>query len=47
LDELRALANPPLGVRLALEPVIALISGNPKKPEWNEIKEWLRKPTFI
>ena len=47
LDELRALASPPQNVRLALEPVIALVSGIPKKPEWNEIKEWLRKPTFI
>ena len=47
LDELRSLASPPVGVRLALEPVVALVSGNPKKPEWAEIKEWLRKPTFI
>ncbi len=47
LDELRAMASPPQNVRLALEPVIALVSGIPKKPEWNEIKEWLRKATFI
>lgn len=47
LNELRALGNPPANVKLALEPVIALISGTPKKIEWNEIKEWLRKDNFI
>ena len=43
MDELRALTNPPNGVRLALEPVVALITGTAKKPEWNEIRERLRQ----
>ena len=47
LDELRALTNPPNGVRLALEPVVALITGTAKKPEWNEIRERLRQQNFI
>lgn len=47
LDELRALPKPPEGVKLALEPVVAMISGVPKKAEWAEVKEWLRKPNFI
>lgn len=46
LDELRALAKPPDNVRKALEPVIALISGQPVKHEWNDIKAWLRKDNF-
>jgi dynein heavy chain 1 len=47
LNELRALASPPANVKLALEPVVALISMTPKKPEWAEIKQWLRKDNFI
>jgi len=47
LDELRALAKPPERVILAMEPVISLISMTPKKTEWNEIKQWLRKDNFI
>lgn len=47
MDELRALPKPPEGVKLALEPVVAMISGVPKKAEWAEVKEWLRKPNFI
>lgn len=30
-----------------MEPVIALITNNPKKCEWNEIRQILRKDTFI
>ena len=47
LDELRAMANPPPNVKLALEPVISMISDTPKKVEWNDIKQWLRKDNFI
>ena len=47
MDELRNLPNPPANVKLALEPVIALISDKPVKAEWAEIKQWLRKDTFI
>lgn len=38
---------PPVNVRLALEPVVALISDRAVKCEWTEIKEWLRKDDFI
>ena len=42
------MGNPPANVRLALEPVIAMISGKAAKAEWNEIKTvWLRKDNFI
>jgi dynein heavy chain 1 len=34
-------------VKLALEPVVALISNTPKKLEWAEIKQWLKKDNFI
>lgn len=47
LDELRNLPNPPVNVKLALEPVIALISNKPVKTEWPEIRQWLRKDNFI
>jgi len=38
LNEMRAYAKPPPAVQLALEPVIALISKVPKKPDWKECK---------
>ena len=38
LNELRAYATPPAGVRLALEPVIALVTRKGVKPEWKEVK---------
>ena len=41
------MANPPPNVKLALEPVISMISDTPKKVEWNDIKQWLRKDNFI
>lgn len=47
LDELRSLANPPANVKLALEPVISLISNKAAKVEWAEIRQWLRKDNFI
>lgn len=47
LNELRALASPPANVKLALEPVVAMISNVPKKAEWTEIRIWLKKDTFI
>lgn len=47
LDELRAMANPPANVKLALEPVINMISDTAKKVEWNDVKQWLRKDNFI
>lgn len=47
LNELRALASPPANVKLALEPVVAMISNVAKKAEWAEIRLWLRKDTFI
>ena len=47
LNELRNYATPPAAVRLALEPVIALITGKAAKPEWKDVKQWLRKDDFI
>jgi len=38
--------NPPAAVKLALEPVIALLLGITKKPDWTMIKAELRKDTF-
>ena len=42
LNELRAYATPPAAVKLALEPVIALVAKQNTKPEWKEIKTALR-----
>lgn len=47
LNELRAYTTPPAAVKLALEPVIALITRKAAKPEWKEIKTWLRREDFI
>ena len=47
MNELRAYATPPAAVRVALEPVIALITRKAAKPEWKEIKTWLRREDFI
>jgi dynein heavy chain 1 len=48
LDEMRAMANPPDPVRIALQAVIVMISDQPKVvTEWNEVKQWLRKDNFI
>ncbi len=47
LDELRAMANPPANVKLALEPVIIMISDKTGKLEWADVKQWLRKDNFI
>jgi len=47
LNELRGYTTPPAAVRLALEPVIALITRKAAKPEWKEIKTWLRREDFI
>jgi hypothetical protein len=44
---MKALGNPPVNVRLAMEPVIAMISDKPKKYEWTDIKVWLKKDNFI
>ncbi len=47
LDEMRAMANPPDAVKTALQAVIIMISDQPKKVEWNDVKQWLRKDNFI
>lgn len=44
--ELKNFANPPPAVKLALEPVITLLSGGAKKPDWAEIKKKLTDPKF-
>ena len=46
IDEIKNFANPPAAVKLALEPVIALILGLAKTPDWNVIKTEVKKPNF-
>jgi dynein heavy chain 1 len=41
LSEIRVMQRPPDKVRVALEPVIILVSKNPVKPEWAEIRKFL------
>ena len=45
--EVQAFKQPPLKVKIGLEPVIALISESTSKPDWATVKEWLKKPNFI
>jgi dynein heavy chain 1 len=47
LNELRGYATPPAAVRVSLEPVIALITKSATKPDWKDVKGWLRKDDFI
>jgi dynein heavy chain 1 len=47
LNELRAYTTPPAAVKVALEPVIALITKTAAKPEWKDVKAWLRRDDFI
>lgn len=46
IDELKNFANPPAAVKLALEPVIALITATTTKPDWPTIKKALTNPKF-
>lgn len=43
---MRSFGKPPENVRIALEPVIALILSMTSKPDWKTIQEELKKPTF-
>lgn len=45
--EIRNFANPPMKVRLAMEPVIILLSKNCAKPEWSECKQYIKREDFI
>jgi len=47
LNELRAYATPPPAVKIALEPVIALVSKRAERPEWKEVRQWLRREDFV
>lgn len=47
LGELRAYATPPAAVRVALEPVVALLTKQAAKPDWKEIRAALRREDFI
>lgn len=47
LNELRAYTTPPAAVKVALEPVIALITKTAAKPEWKDVRIWLRRDDFI
>ena len=46
ITELQQYKKPPERVRIALEPVIALLMDSNKTPEWKTIQEQLRKPDF-
>jgi hypothetical protein len=46
IDEIKNFANPPAAVKLALEPVIALILNSTKAPEWSAIKSEVKKEGF-
>jgi hypothetical protein len=46
LNELKNLSKPPEKVVIAMEPVIALITGKPKKPDWNEVRAVVRQDNF-
>lgn len=41
------MARPPEKVRVALEPVVALLSKTPKKPEWGDVKIYIKRDDFI
>ena len=47
LAEIRVMQRPPDKVRLAMEPVVALLSKTPKKPEWNDVKVFIKRDDFI
>lgn len=47
LNELRSFAKPSINIVIALEPVVALITGNAKKIEWVDIKAEMKKDSFI
>ena len=46
INEIRSFAKPPEKVRVALEPVIALILQMTTIPDWKSIQAELKKPTF-
>lgn len=46
IDEIKNFSNPPAAVKLALEPVIALILNLNKAPDWNAIKSEVKKEGF-
>ena len=46
INEIRSFAKPPEKVRVALEPVIALILQMTTVPDWKSIQAELKKPTF-
>eukprot|EP00767_Chilomastix_cuspidata_P001620 gnl/Chilomastix_cuspidata/1746.p1 GENE.gnl/Chilomastix_cuspidata/1746~~gnl/Chilomastix_cuspidata/1746.p1 ORF type:complete len:4985 (-),score=1600.97 gnl/Chilomastix_cuspidata/1746:1376-14452(-) len=46
-DELRALARPPEGVRLAMEAVCLTLGKIKRATEWNDIRKIIRQDTFL
>jgi dynein heavy chain len=46
IDEIKNFANPPAAVKLALEPVIALVLGLTKAPDWAAIKTEVKREGF-
>lgn len=46
INELKNYSKPPDKVRLAMEPVIALIKNKAVKPEWKDIQAEVKKESF-
>ena len=46
INELKNYSKPPDKVRIAMEPVIALIKNKAAKPEWKDIQAEVKKDTF-
>jgi hypothetical protein len=46
IDEIKNFSNPPAAVKLALEPVIALVLNLNKAPDWAAIKSEVKKDGF-
>lgn len=46
IDTLKNFTNPPAKVKVAMEPVIALVLNKPVAPEWKDVRAELRKADF-
>jgi dynein heavy chain 1, cytosolic len=47
LTEVRAMSNPPAGVRLAMEAVVTMLMGHTKIQDWKTVQGVIRKDDFI
>lgn len=46
IDEIKNYKIPPDKVKIAMEPVIALLKNQPKKPDWKDVQAEVKKDTF-